>query len=241
MLAADGYDVWFDEENLLPGQDWHREIIHAVRNANVVIVCLSQSSITKIGYIQKEIKLILDAADERPDGVIFLIPARLEDCTVPEKLSRFQRVDLYKPEGYAKLIKALRFTEEKKDELNRIAFDNQTKVEVGIPVRLPPTDFLPSLYIPLAQEEEERLPQHITVLVRSTGDKEHDKRRIKSIYGTLISFHGKDRFSFQIYENGRGHLIDFPNDTTRVCTKLLERLRKLMGEKSWRVEEIQFQ
>jgi DNA polymerase III subunit alpha len=111
------------------------------------------------------------------------------------------------------------------------------------PVQIPPADFLPSLYIPLAQEDKdkEHPPQQITVMLRSTGDKERDKRRIKTIYGTLISFHGRDRFSFQIYENGKGHLIDFPNDTTRVCIEVLERLKKLMGEESWRVEEITFQ
>jgi DNA polymerase III subunit alpha len=111
------------------------------------------------------------------------------------------------------------------------------------PIQIQPTDFLPSLYIPLAQEEKDREhpPQQITVVLRSTGDNERDKRRIKTLYGTLISFHGKDRFSFQIFENGRGHLIDFPNDTTRVCTEVLDRLKKLMGEESWRVEEITFQ
>jgi DNA polymerase III subunit alpha len=101
---------------------------------------------------------------------------------------------------------------------------------------------LPSIYIPLAKEEDQKHPpKQITVILRSTGDKERDKRRIKTIYGTLISFHGHDRFSFQIFENGSGHLIDFPNDTTRVCPEMLERLKKLMGEESWRVEEITFQ
>jgi hypothetical protein len=105
------------------------------------------------------------------------------------------------------------------------------------------TGFLPSLYIPLAQEETDKdhPPQQITVTLRSTGDKEHDKRRIRTIFGTLISFHGRDRFSFQIFENGKGHLIDFPNDTTRVCTEVLDRLKKLIGEETWRVEEITFQ
>ena len=101
----------------------------------------------------------------------------------------------------------------------------------------------PSLYIPLAKEEKdkEHPPQQITMMLRSTGDRERDKRRIKTIYGTLISFHGRDRFSFHVFENGSGHLIDFPNDTTRVCPEMLERLKKLMGEESWRVEEITFQ
>jgi DNA polymerase-3 subunit alpha len=96
--------------------------------------------------------------------------------------------------------------------------------------------------IPLAKpQEKEHPPQQITVMLRSTGDRERDKRRIKTIFGTLISFHGRDRFSFQIFENGSGYLLDFPNDTTRVCPEMLERLKKLMGEESWRVEEITFQ
>jgi hypothetical protein len=106
-----------------------------------------------------------------------------------------------------------------------------------------PLHIPPSLYVPLAKEEQdkEHPPQQITVQLRSTGDRDRDKRRIRTIYGTLISFHGRDRFSFQIFENGKGHLIDFPNDTTQVCSKMLERLKKLMGEESWRLEEITFQ
>jgi hypothetical protein len=99
-----------------------------------------------------------------------------------------------------------------------------------------------SLYVPLAEaEDKDHRPQQITVMLRPTGDQERDKRRIKSIYGTLISFHGRDRFSFQIFENGKGHLLDFPNDTTRICPEMFDRLKKLMGEESWRVEAITFQ
>jgi len=99
-----------------------------------------------------------------------------------------------------------------------------------------------SIYIPIQKEEEQkRPPQQITINLRTTGDKERDRRRIKTVYGTLISFHGRDRFSFQVFENGSGYLIDFPNDTTRVCPEMLDRLKKLIDEENWRVEEITFQ
>ncbi len=105
-----------------------------------------------------------------------------------------------------------------------------------------PVAKLPSLYAPVAQmDDRTHPPQQITVLLRPTGDQERDKRRIKMLHGTLISFHGRDKFSFQIFEGGKGHLIDFPNDTTRVCPEVLARLKKLMGEESWRIEEITFQ
>lgn len=107
-LRADGIDAWLDEENLLPGQDWQRAIPKAVRESDAVIVCLSRSSITKAGYVQKEIKFALDVADEKPEDAIFLIPLKLEECDVPERLSRWQWVNLFSPSGCEKLIRALR-------------------------------------------------------------------------------------------------------------------------------------
>lgn len=107
-LRADGIDAWLDEENLLPGQDWQRAIPKAVRESDVVIVCLSRSSITKAGYVQKEIKFALDVADEQPEDTIFLIPLKLEECNVPDRLSRWQWVNLFSPNGYERLMRALR-------------------------------------------------------------------------------------------------------------------------------------
>ncbi len=106
-LVAEDFDVWLDEVKLIPGQDWDFEIKRAVRNSDTVIVCLSNSSTTKEGYIQKEIRFALDVADEKPEGTIFLIPARLEDCNVPDRISRFQWVDLFERNGYSKLTESL--------------------------------------------------------------------------------------------------------------------------------------
>ena len=120
---------------------------------------------------------------------------------------------------------------------------NGGEAEASAQPFIPEPFHIPSLYVPLVHEEGNRdhPPQQITVLLRSTGDKERDKRRIKMLHGMLTSFHGRDKFSFHIFENGKGHLIDFPNDTTRICSELTERLKRLMGEESWRVEEITFQ
>lgn len=73
-----------------------------------MIVALSQRSINKVGYLQRELKYALDAADEHLDGTIFLIPARLEPCSVPDRLRRWQWVDLFAKNGYDKLLLALR-------------------------------------------------------------------------------------------------------------------------------------
>lgn len=107
-LTADGVSCWFDEENLLPGQDWDLEIGKAIRRSRFVLACLSRSSVAKRGYVQKELRRALDVADEQPEGSIFLIPVLLESCEVPERLQRLHRVDLSAPDGYDRLVRALR-------------------------------------------------------------------------------------------------------------------------------------
>lgn len=107
LLKKDGFAPWLDEENLLPGQDWDLKVRRAVRATDVVIVFLSKNSVTKSGYVQKEIKLAIDVAEEQPDGTIFIIPARLEDCDVPDRLKKFHWVDLFSENGYPRLVLAL--------------------------------------------------------------------------------------------------------------------------------------
>lgn len=106
-LLAEGLTPWLDEEDLLPGQDWRFEISKAVRDSDVVLVCLSTNSVSKKGFINKEIAFALDAADYRPQGQIFLIPVRLDACEVPDRLSTWQWVDLFREDGYGRLITAL--------------------------------------------------------------------------------------------------------------------------------------
>jgi tetratricopeptide (TPR) repeat protein len=107
-LRADGIDPWLDEENLVAGQEWQLEIPKAVRASDVVIICISRKSITKAGYVQEEIKYALDVADEQPEGAIFLIPLKLEECQVPERLRRWHYVKLFTEKGYSRLMRALR-------------------------------------------------------------------------------------------------------------------------------------
>lgn len=108
QLRMDGITPWLDEEDLLPGQEWEQEIPKAVRNSDVVIVCLSQAAINKRGYVQKEIRIALDVADQQPEGAIFLIPVKLEECEAPERLRRWHWVNLFESNGYQRLMQALR-------------------------------------------------------------------------------------------------------------------------------------
>lgn len=107
-LSAEKFiDPWLDEKKIVGGQDWDFEIRKAVRESDVVVVCISKSSINKEGYVQKEIRFALDVADEKPEGTIYIVPLRLEKCQVPTRLARWQWVDFFIEDGYDTLLKSL--------------------------------------------------------------------------------------------------------------------------------------
>jgi hypothetical protein len=107
-LISDGVRAWLDAERLQPGQDWQNEIRNALLQCDAVIVCLSRGFEAQRGYRHEELKLALEKANFLPADRVFIIPVRLEECDMPEPLRRLHRVDLFKPGGYRKLIRALR-------------------------------------------------------------------------------------------------------------------------------------
>ena len=114
-LKASGFDPWLDKMDLLPGQNWQAEIPKAIKDSDVFIACLSQQSVAKQGYVQREFRMALNAMANRPPGQIFLIPVRLDDCQIPElrqeeygiSLTDYQWVNLYESDGYERLIKGI--------------------------------------------------------------------------------------------------------------------------------------
>jgi hypothetical protein len=108
-LLAAGYQPWLDREHLLPGQKWEPVIKQALERSDFALVCLSATSINKRGFLQKEIKQALEHAEEKLEDDVWLIPARLDDCEVPQALSDIQWVDLFEDDGFDQLLRALEF------------------------------------------------------------------------------------------------------------------------------------
>lgn len=106
-LIEAGIRPWMAKRDLSPGQDWELEIKRAQRLSRIIVVLLSTRAISHKGYIQKEIREALDLAALRPPGEVFLIPALLEPCEVPERLRDLHWVELYRRGGRQRLITAI--------------------------------------------------------------------------------------------------------------------------------------
>jgi hypothetical protein len=81
----------------------------------------------------------------------------------------------------------------------------------------------------------------ITIIMRPRTDKVRDNLLLRRVFGLMISYPGNDRFAFHIFENGRGHLLEFPNLTTGMNPELMARLAELVGPENIRIEPITFQ
>jgi hypothetical protein len=110
LCAETGHDVWFDRVSLLAGARWEPAIRKAIREADYFVALLSKRSVAKRGYRHSELRQAVEVLAEFPDDHVYLIPARLDECEMPNSdLDRIHRVDLfpYWKEGVAAIIRAL--------------------------------------------------------------------------------------------------------------------------------------
>lgn len=97
LLAVSPYVApWLDKECLPPGQRWERAIRQQIRDSQFFILILSNNSVNKRGFYQKEIKIALDVLSEFPDDQVFILPVRIDDCSIiSEQLREIQYVDMF--------------------------------------------------------------------------------------------------------------------------------------------------
>jgi uncharacterized coiled-coil protein SlyX len=98
---------WMDVYDLIPGQDWELEIPKHIRNSDFFIVCLSDSSVSKAGFMQKELKEANSVLAELPEGRIFIIPIRLDNCAIPDSLRKKHWLDWSTPNAKELLLRAI--------------------------------------------------------------------------------------------------------------------------------------
>lgn len=106
-LSNAGYRPWMDVIDLLPGERWKTSIADAIKRSDFFLVCLSSNAVNKTGFLQKEIKIALDMHEEKAAGDTWLIPVRLDDSAVPNRLHAFHWLNLFESDGLQRLLRAI--------------------------------------------------------------------------------------------------------------------------------------
>lgn len=131
-LKEAGLDPWMDEFDLPFGINWDVAIRKAIRKCNFFLACLSQKSINKTGYVQKELRFALDEFQNKPTNTIYFIPVLLEDMDLSElyidkiALSNYHASRVYEKEGLEKLIQQL---QKETKILNKVQHQGSTSLQ----------------------------------------------------------------------------------------------------------------
>jgi len=112
-LQNAGIEPWLDREDLLPGQNWKTMIPRVIKSCSYFLLLISEKSVSKHGYIQKEQKIVLDVIDEFPSDKIFIIPARIDNSEpIDETLKNLHWADLSDYEkGFKQILRTVIATE----------------------------------------------------------------------------------------------------------------------------------
>ncbi|WP_224823627.1 TIR domain-containing protein [Cognatishimia sp. MH4019] len=130
LLDAHNLNPWMDHKSILSGQNWDYEITTALERCDIIIIFVSQNSVDKRGYAQKEISFALEKIKEKLKGDIYAIPVQLDRVDFPEQLKGIQFLQAYNKEQSeveAELLRSLNAAQKKSLE---IASDAQLKAEV---------------------------------------------------------------------------------------------------------------
>lgn len=109
-LKSEGFSPWIDREELLPGQNWRKVIEKAIQESSYVLAVCSSNSVSKRGFVQKELKIAIDLLDEFPPAKIFIIPVKIDECEpLHDELKLLHCVDLFPDyeKGFEKVFKTL--------------------------------------------------------------------------------------------------------------------------------------
>jgi len=110
LKAVSGIEPWFDKESLGPGMRWKPAIRKNIRESDFFIALLSTKSGSRRGFVHTELNAALEVVKEFPEGQIYLIPIRLDDCQMPvEELKEIHYVDFFPDwnSGMGKVLKSI--------------------------------------------------------------------------------------------------------------------------------------
>ena len=109
-LVGAGHRPWLDRYDLKPGANWMESIEDEIARCRYFLAMLTTHSLTKRGFVQRELRVALNLLDLYPVSKRFLIPVRLEPCKPRDaRLAALQWIDLFPSyeAGFSRLVRSL--------------------------------------------------------------------------------------------------------------------------------------
>ena len=108
-----GFNIWMDYRGVKAGQNWDFEIKRALNKATFFLMFISENSVNRRSYLQRELKMALDIFTEKLIDDIYLIPILLDKVTIPDEIKQFQYVDTNDPNCLKRIAESLNYQTDK--------------------------------------------------------------------------------------------------------------------------------
>lgn len=106
-LKRHGFRPWLDIDELTPGQVWAKAVLRTLEGSSAAVVLISQH-LSKKGFVQKELEFALNTMHDTHEDISPIVPVRLDESPVPDRLAHVQWVNLFEPDGMDKLVAGLK-------------------------------------------------------------------------------------------------------------------------------------
>lgn len=107
-LKANGYNPWFDVDEIAPGQKIAETVIGGISQSAVALLLVSKNLDLEKATIGKELKVAMATMKSKDESFSPVIPLRLDDTEVPESLAGVHWIDIRDPESFERLDKGLK-------------------------------------------------------------------------------------------------------------------------------------
>ena len=85
------------------------------------------------------------------------------------------------------------------------------------------------LALPDEEKSPERAPRALSVILAASEDPDKDRRKLRHIHNTLVSYPGVDLFRIVVLRGSESTPLAFPDQTTNICDALQKELLEIVG------------
>ena len=103
-LKAAGFDPWLDKIDLPSGVRWKPAVKRQIRSSDAFVAVVSETSGSKRGFGQAEIRIALEEAELLTWYDSFIHPIRISQVEIPDQIAEFQATDFFDKDERQKLL-----------------------------------------------------------------------------------------------------------------------------------------
>lgn len=107
-LRAEGYNPWFDQDEIAPGQKIHESTQNGLSHSVVALLLISEQLNLDNALINKELNYVLERVKPADASFSPVIPVRLDDADIPAVLAGISWIDLREANAFERLNQSLR-------------------------------------------------------------------------------------------------------------------------------------